>query len=71
MTNIIILTDIFFKITDKKQYINFSSCHPKHTKVNVPFSLARMICTIVENKTILKQRLSELANILLKRQYPK
>jgi len=66
-----IITDIFYKVTDSKQYLNFSSCHPKHTKINVPFSLARRICTIVGNKTILKQRLSELANILIKRQYPK
>jgi len=44
---------------------------PKHTKINIPFSLARRICTIVGNKTILKQRLSELANILIKRQHPK
>ena len=25
-------TDIYFKITDTKQYLNFHSCHPNHTK---------------------------------------
>ena len=66
-----IVTDIFYKITDSKQYLNFKSCHPKHTKINIPFSLARRICTIVSDKALLRQRLSELANILLKRKYPK
>jgi len=66
-----IVTDIFYKITDFKQYLNFKSCHPKHTKINIPFSLARRICTIVFDKALLGKRLSELAKILLKRKYPK
>ena len=33
-------TDIFHKVTDSQQYLNFNSCHPKHTKINIPFSLA-------------------------------
>ena len=28
-------TDIFYK-TDTHQYLNFNSCHPKHTKQNIP-----------------------------------
>ena len=66
----LISTDIFFKITDSKQYLNFKSCHPKHTKTNIPFSLARRMCTIISDKTVLKTRLKELFNILLKRKYP-
>ena len=34
----IIQTDIFYKPTDSKTYLLFSSCHSKHTKVNIPFS---------------------------------
>ncbi|MCG8076000.1 MAG: GIY-YIG nuclease family protein, partial [Candidatus Thiodiazotropha taylori] len=65
-----ISTDIYFKVTDSKQYLNFKSCHPKHTKTNVPFSLARRICTIVSDKTLLNHRLKELATTLTKRNYP-
>ena len=43
---IAVVTDMYFKSTDSKQYLNFKSCHPKHTKINIPFSLARRICTI-------------------------
>ena len=35
-----ISTDIYFKPTDTLFYLNFKSCHPKHTKVNIPFCLA-------------------------------
>ena len=48
----------------------FTSCHPKHTKNNIPFNLARRICTIVSNIEIRDKRLQELKNILLDRQYP-
>ena len=65
-----IITDIYFKSTDSKQYLNFNSCHPKATKINIPFSLARRICTIVSDTDVLKIRLQELASILRSRQYP-
>ena len=66
----IVTTDIYFKDTDSKQYLDFKSCHPKHTKTNIPFCLARRICTIVSDRQILNFRLNELANVLLKRKYP-
>ena len=65
-----IITDIYFKSTDSKQYLNFNSCHPKATKINIQFSLARRICTIVSDTDVLKIRLQELASILRSRQYP-
>lgn len=68
--NTTITTDIFFKITDSKQYLNFKSCHPKHTKINIPFNLARRICTIVSDPNTLSFRLKELVQILIERQYP-
>ena len=42
-----IITDIYFKPTDTHSYLNFKSCHPKHTKINIPFCLASRIITIV------------------------
>ena len=57
--NTSISTDIYFKSTDSKQYLNFKSCHPKHTKVNIPFSLARRIWTIVSDISVRNVRLKE------------
>ena len=53
-----------------KQYLNFKSCHPKHTKVNIPFSLARRICTIVSDISVRNVRLKEIASSLIDRKYP-
>ena len=65
-----IITDIYFKSTDSKQYLNFKDCHPKTTKTNIPFSLACRICTIGFDSNILKIRLQELATTLRSRHYP-
>ena len=63
-------TDIYYKATDSKQYLNFNSCHPKHTKINVPFSLARRLCTIISNKSTLDTLLKELTTTYIERKYP-
>ena len=65
-----ISTDIFFKETDSKQYLNFYSCHPKHTKTSIPYNLARRICTIVSDQCQREKGLSELRISLQKRRYP-
>ena len=62
--------DIYFRSTDSKQYLDFKPCHPKHTKVNIPFSLARRICTIVSDISIRNVRLKELDSSLIDRKYP-
>ena len=64
-------TDIYYKPTDSKQYLLFSSCHPKHTRLNIPLNLAKRICTIVNNKTTRNKRLEELRIFLEQRKYPK
>ena len=48
----------------------YTSCHPKHTKNNIPFNLARRICTIVSEENTVQQRLSELRQFLINRKYP-
>lgn len=64
-------TDIFYKETDTHQYLNFNSCHPKHTKQNIPYSLARRICCIVSKQDVRKRRLIELQQYLEKQNYPR
>ena len=58
------------KETASKQYLNFHSCHPKHTKTSIPYNLARRICTIVSDQGTQQRRLSELRISLQKRNYP-
>ena len=41
--------NIYHKPTDTHRCLPFSSNHPKHCKKNIHFTLARRICTIVEN----------------------
>lgn len=65
-----IITDLYSKETDTHQYLNFRSCHPSHTKRNIPFSLARRICTIVINPELRILRLKELKTYLLRQDYP-
>lgn len=64
-------TDIFYKSTDTHQYLDFRSCHPSHTKRNIPYCLAKRVCTIVDNPETKKLRLNELAVFLERRHYPK
>ena len=63
-------TDIYYKETDTKQYLDFKSCHPSHTKRSIPYNLARRICTIVSDSFLRSIRLNELKQALLSRGYP-
>lgn len=62
----IIITDIYYILTDTKQYLVYDSCHPKHIKNNIPYNLARRLCT-----NLLNSRLSELRYLLQQRNCPK
>ena len=65
-----IKTDIFYKDTDSHDYLPFNSCHPRHTKKNIPFTLSRMICSIVTDPARREFRLLELESWLLRAGYP-
>ena len=41
--------DIYYKPTDTHRCLPFSYKHPKHWKKNIPFTLARRICTVAKN----------------------
>ena len=62
--------DLYHKPTDTRRYVPFSSNHPNHCKRNIPFTLARRICVIVENNSIKKKYLEELKNALYRQEYP-
>ena len=62
-----ISTDIYFKLTDTHLYLNFKSCHPKHTKINITFCLASRVVTIVSDP---EQQKIRLAKFLKRQAYP-
>lgn len=68
--NGIIQTDIYFKPTDSRQYLHFSSYHPSHIKRNIPYNLSYRIYHIVSNPELRTRRLNDLQNILLNLKYP-
>ena len=63
-------TDIYYKPTDSRSYVPFTSAHPKHTSQNIPLTLAKRVNLIVSNPIRKKERLDELKNILLRLKYP-
>ena len=65
-----IITDLYCKETDSHQYLDFYSCHLSHTKRNIPYNMARRICTIVTDTTLRSKRLEEFKSYLQKQHYP-
>ena len=55
--------DIYKKPTDSKRYAPFASKHTRHFLTNIPFSLARRICTTVENENVKEKHFKDLKKI--------
>ena len=66
-----VITDLYQKPTDSQQCVPFNSCHPSHTKRNIPFNPSTRICTIVHEEQTKFERLSKLQNTLTKKGYPR
>ena len=60
---------IFYKKTETRRCVPFNSYHPKHCKNNIAFTLARRICTIVENDKVRKKRLQQLHKVSYSQEY--
>ena len=58
--------DLYHKPTDTQRCLPFTSSHPNHCKRNIPFCLARRICTIAENNTEKSKNLENLKSNLSK-----
>ena len=52
--------DMYHKPTDTQRCLPYSTSHPKHCLKNIPFVMARRICTIVENNSLKNKHLREL-----------
>ena len=62
--------DLYRKRTDRNEYLLPSSCHPKATTKSIPFSLSLRIVRICIKPENRDQRLKELKELLLARNYP-
>ena len=62
-------TDLYSKPTNAHLYLHYSSCHPRHTKNSLPFSLAYRLLRICSTDSFLTKRLNELRQFLINRQY--
>ena len=51
---------IYNKPTDSKRYVPFKSKQTQDCLANIPFSIARRICTIVENENVKEKGFKEL-----------
>ena len=51
---------MYLKPTDTQRRLPYSTSHPKHCLKNIPFVMARRICTIVENNSLKNKHLREL-----------
>ena len=63
-------TDIYYNPTDSKQYLLYTSCHPKHTRNSIPYNLARRLKMIVSDENILVKRLEELKELSITAKIP-
>ena len=62
-------SDLYTKPTDRKAYLPYSSCHPRHCKDNIPFSQflrVRRLCSLQEDFTL---RCNEIAEAFTRRGY--
>lgn len=46
----IIRADLYYNNNNSRHYLDFKSCHPPHTKRNIPFKMATRIYTIYSEK---------------------
>ena len=63
--------DIYSKATDSKRYVPFMANYSRHCLTNIPFSLARTTCIIVENENVKEKWFKELKTTLLEQKYLK
>jgi len=65
-----LLTKLYIKPTDNKQYLHYSSSHPAHTKKAIPYSQAVRYRRIVVEDEELNNSLLNLKQMFLARSYP-
>ena len=64
--NDIRINDINYKVTDTRQYLDFTSNYPRHIKKNIPYNVTRRMCTTVDDEETRDTILQQLSQILIK-----
>ena len=62
-------TDLFSKKTDTHQFLEFSSCHPYHTKRSIPYSQTLRLRRICSENEDFRKRVGELKGYLRAKGY--
>ena len=63
-------TDIYLKEKDSKKYLLFTSCHPRHSKLNFPYNFEHKIRTIISEQKVFDVKMNESRSFLLNQIYP-
>ena len=63
-------TDLYSKPVDNHQYLHYSSCHPKHIKKSIIYSLTLRLRRICSEGKDLKSHVTDLKGWFLRRGYP-
>ena len=63
-------TDVYRKPTDANRYLEFSSCHPRHTFRSIIYSQGLRYRRIINSNETLSNRLEELKGFFLQSSYP-
>ena len=65
-----LVSTLYRKPTDKHQYLDYNSHHPRHCKQGIPYSQIIRLRRICSNDSDNNSRVSDLVNTLTKRNYP-
>ena len=65
-----IFTDVYFKPTDRHQYLHNLSAHPYHTKNSVVFSQTLRIGRLCNSEKDFENRKEEMKSWFRKKEYP-
>lgn len=68
--NRIVKTNVYIKPTDRKQYLYFTSSHPRHIFRSIPFSQALRYRRIIVDEERLTHELNDLKMKFVRRGYP-
>ena len=63
-------TQIYNKETESDTYLPFTSSHPRHTKTNIPFGLAKSVKRLTDDDATVQVKLFELSDKLVRCGYP-
>lgn len=60
--------DVYSNPTDSRQYLLFTSCNTKHTRINIPFDMVKKLYRRFYSKHT-EEKLKKLKDILIDRRY--